>query len=301
MFAGIVILLDNFGVIDFNWGAIWRLWPLLLIIWGAELVFSNRKNPAGPWIVGGITLATLIFAGYYGSTHVSDDSRWVRNFRWNREGGHGHSEFKTDRFSEPYSDSISRAELNIQGGATTYRLSNSTSNLFEAEIKHQYAKYSLTRTSRDSVEVLSLKVPDSTNIRGPHNFSLNKVEMQLNVKPLWDINLQMGAGKADLDLSAFKIANLNIEGGASSFEIKLGELQANSNVTVEAGVSKVRISVPASVGCIIKVDSGLSSNKFDGFNKRDDGTYITNNYNSSGKKISVNLEGGVSDFEVHRY
>lgn len=301
VFAGVIILLDNFGVIDFHWGAIWRLWPLLLILWGAELVFSNRNNPSGPWIVGGLTLAALIYAGYYGSTHRSDDIRWGRNFRWNSDENRGSSEFKTDRFSEPYSDSIRRAELNIQGGATTYRLKKSTSNLFEAEIKHQFGKYSLTRTTRDSAEVLSLKIPDSTHIRGPHNFSLNKIDMQLNVNPLWNINLEMGAGKADFDLSAFKIAGLHIEGGASSFEIKLGSLQETSNITVEAGVSKVRISVPSVAGCIIKVESGLSSNRFDGFNKQADGTYVTDNYHAAAKKITINLEGGVSDFEVRRY
>jgi hypothetical protein len=301
VFAGIVTLLDNFGVIDFNWGSVWRLWPLLLIVWGAELAFSGRKNAAGPWIVAAITLAILIFAGYYGSTHISDEDRWMRNFRWHRADRQDHAEVKTDKFSAPFSNSIRRAELNIEGGATTYRLVDSTSNLFDAEIKHQFAKYSLTRTTRDSTEVLSLKVPDSVNIRRPHNFNLNKVEMQLNTRPLWNISLEMGAGQADFDLSRFRVASLNIEGGAASFEIKIGELSANSKVTVHTGVSKVKISVPASSGCLINIDSGLSSNSFKGFTKQDDGTYITDNYNSSAKKITINLEGGVSDFEVRRY
>ncbi|HXH99102.1 MAG TPA: DUF5668 domain-containing protein [Sphingobacteriaceae bacterium] len=302
VFIGSILLLDNFGVIDFSWGAVWRLWPLLLIIWGVELMFSGKNNPAGPWIAGVVTLVALIFAGYYGATHASDDSLWLKNLKWNRGGRvHNSAKFKSNSFSEPFSDSIKIAELNITGGATTYRLKDSTSNLFDADIKQQFGNYSLTRTTRDSIEVLFLKMPDSAHTRGSRNFDLNKVEMKLNNKPVWDINLEMGAGKADFDLSKFKISRLNIEGGAASFQIKLGEPQTSTNVTVETGVSKVKISVPSSVGCLIKVDSGLSSNDFDGFNKQNDNTYITDNYGSSSKRIIINLEGGISDFEVNRY
>ena len=301
LFAGIILLLDNFGVISFYWGSIWRLWPLLLVLWGAELLLKGRKSQSGPWIIGGITLVVLIFVGYYGSNKQPDEDPWTRRFEWNTPERHRPAEFKVNRFKEPYSNTIQRAELNIHGGATRYSLKDTTSSLFEAEVRHQFARYSLTRTSRGGVEVLSLKMPDSTSIRGSKAFSLNQVEMQLNNKVLWDINLEMGAGNADLDLSGFRIASLNIEGGASSFDIKLGDLYSSSNVTVEAGVSQVQIAVPSSVGCIVRVDSGLSSNDFEGFIKQDDGVYMTDNYNSSSRKIRINLEGGVSDFEIRRY
>lgn len=301
LFVGVILLLDNFGVIDFYWGSVWRLWPLLLIIWGVQLLFSGKKYASGPWIVAGITLAILIFAGLYGATHVPEDSRWMKNFEWRGPERHRPAPFKINRFSEPYTSSIHRAELNIEGGATKYQLEDSTANLFEAEVRHRFVKYSLTRTMRDSVEVLSLRVPDSVQIRGPQNFDMNKVEMRLNTGPLWDVNLKMGAGKADFDLSKFKIAALKIEGGAASFHIKLGEKQLSSNVFVHTGVSEVNISVPASAGCRIKVDSGLSSTTFDGFDKQENGTYITSNYKSASKKIQINLAGGVSDFEVNRY
>ena len=120
VFTGVILLLDNFGVINFSWGSIWRLWPLLLIVWGAELMFSGRSNPSGPWIAGVITFISLSFAGYYGATHVSDDNRWMRNF--NRHNSNRHAVLKSNIFSEPYSDTIKRAELNISGGATTYCL-----------------------------------------------------------------------------------------------------------------------------------------------------------------------------------
>jgi hypothetical protein len=301
VFIGVILMLDNFGVIDFSWSSVWRLWPLLLIIWGVELIFSTREYPAGRWISGALTTGILIYVGYYGSTHGSDDDRWMRNF--NLQGGKGYRsvELRTAKYSEPYDDSLKRVKLNISGGATSYNLSHTTRNLFDADIRYRRGKYSLTRTTRDNIEVLSLRMPDSTSVHGPRGFSLNNVEMQLSDVPIWDIRLEMGAGKADLDLSAFKVANLDIKGGAASFELKLGELQSLSNVTVQTGVAKVKISVPETVGCLIKVKSALSTKDFDGFIKQSDNSYTTHDYNSSARKILINLDGGVSDFEVRRY
>ena len=76
---------------------------------------------------------------------------------------------------------------------------------------------------------------------------------------------------------------------------------ATTTVSAETGASKVKISIPKNVACQIKVDSGLSSNDFDGFTKRDENTYQTDNFDDARNKLVINLEGGLSKFEVKRY
>jgi len=40
--AGIILLLNNFGVLSWTvWLVLFRFWPLLLIIWGIEIAFSR--------------------------------------------------------------------------------------------------------------------------------------------------------------------------------------------------------------------------------------------------------------------
>lgn len=39
---GIILLLNNFGVIDWNiWNLLWRFWPVILIIWGLKEVSED--------------------------------------------------------------------------------------------------------------------------------------------------------------------------------------------------------------------------------------------------------------------
>jgi hypothetical protein len=129
----------------------------------------------------------------------------------------------------------------------------------------------------------------------------NETNIRLNLTPVWDIHIGMGAGEAIFDLTPYKVSSLKFEGGAASFEAKIGSLQPLTNVTVETGVANVEIDVPSESGCRIVVDSGLSSKDFIGFIKQTDGTYQTSNYSTAAKKINISLKGGLSSFEVRKY
>ncbi|HEY0896572.1 MAG TPA: DUF5668 domain-containing protein [Sphingobacteriaceae bacterium] len=301
VFIGTILLLDNFNVINFYWGSVWRLWPVMLILFGAEMLFARSSKAGGPWIAGIITLVVLVFVGWYGSTHRPEHSRW--SFDWHNDDSDSSDsgDVRRNTFSEPYLSTISRAELNVSGGATSYELNDTTSNLFSADIEQRFGNYSLTKSSRDSMEVLTFQMNGKHRTRGRGNFSTNKAVLRLNSNPVWNINMEMGAGETDFDLSRFKVASLKLEGGAASFEVKLGEPVGTTNVDVQTGVADVDLDVPSSVGCRIEVETGLSSKDFEGFEKQSDGVYVTSNYQSAAKKIHIKLQGGISDFTVRRY
>jgi hypothetical protein len=42
---GAIFLLNNFGILPWSiWRDLWRIWPLFLIFWGFQLIFSNSKT-----------------------------------------------------------------------------------------------------------------------------------------------------------------------------------------------------------------------------------------------------------------
>ncbi|MEJ6980484.1 DUF5668 domain-containing protein [Pedobacter sp. P351] len=296
VFIGGVLLLQNFGVIDFYWQVIFKFWPVALILIGANLLFSRDNSRTGAIISVLLTLIVLGFITYKGLTSDDNDSRWT----FNKDGTDSHDESVTNTFIEEYNDSIGKAVLNIKGGATRYILKDTTSNLFEADVKKNFGNYSLFRTIDDSAHVLNFKMNGKSNWHSKDNDG-NKATIKLNSNPVWDINLEMGAGLANLDLSPFKINSLSIKGGAASFKIKLAEPVKTTTVSVETGVSEIEVFVPRTAACKITTESGLSSNDFNGFTKQADGSYITNNYDDSLKTIILNLRGGLSKFEVKRY
>ncbi|RZM23261.1 MAG: hypothetical protein EOO88_26715, partial [Pedobacter sp.] len=110
----------------------------------------------------------------------------------------------------------------------------------------------------------------------------------------------MGAGEVDFDLSDFKVREFNFDGGAAALNIKFGDLLPITDVNIKTGVADVKINVPAASGCRIKTKTGLSSKDFTGFIKLEEGLYESPNYKTAVKKIFVNLDGGLSNFEVKR-
>jgi hypothetical protein len=300
IFIGSIFLLDNFNVIDFYWVSVWRFWPVIFILIGINMLLSRFGNQkAVPALVAAITLLTLVLIGYQGSRR-NNDSRWI-SFQFDNDDSENDSTQNVPSyFIEPYGGA-KRAELRIQGGATSFKLQDTTSSLFEADVKRPFAKYTLTKSISDSVEVLNFRMRSGEQRWNLDEMENNETNIRLNLTPVWDIHIGMGAGEAIFDLTPYKVSSLKFEGGAASFEAKIGSLQPLTNVTVETGVANVEIDVPSESGCRIVVDSGLSSKDFIGFIKQTDGTYQTSNYSTAAKKINISLKGGLSSFEVRKY
>ena len=300
IFIGSIFLLDNFNLIDFYWVSVWRFWPVIFILIGINMLLSRFVNQkAVPALVAAITLLTLALIGYQGS-RPNNDSRWISFQFDNDDSGNDSTQNVPSYFIEPYGGA-KRAELRIQGGATSFKLQDTTSSLFEADVKRPFAKYTLTKSISDSVEVLNFRMRSGEQRWNLDEMESNETNIRLNLTPVWDIHIGMGAGEAIFDLTPYKVSSLKFEGGAASFEAKIGSLQALTNVTIETGVSNVEIDVPSESGCRIVVDSGISSKDFIGFIKQTDGTYQTSNYSTAAKKIIISLKGGLSSFEVRKY
>ena len=305
LFIGGVLLLDNFGVIEFYWRNVWSFWPVFLIILGINILFNKNNSQTGNIISLGILLVTLSFL------FVKGQDRPEHDFWWDKDNVHidiadekDSGAYKTLNYAEPFlaSDSNKKTILNISGGATSYELKGETDSLFFAEVKEHRdgMKYMLRKESTDSVNTLIF------NMRGrskSFNFGSDgdAVDFYLNVIPVWEMNMKMGAGKLDFDVSNYKVRTFNFDGGAADVDIKIGDLLPITDVNVKIGMADIKIEVPEGSGCRIKTRTGLSSKDFEGFTKLKDGIYESPNYQSSTKKIFINFDGGLSNFEVKRY
>jgi hypothetical protein len=203
-------------------------------------------------------------------------------------------------FQEPFSAGTRIAKLNINGGGSVYNLSDTTALLFQADTKDMAGPYEFTHRTEDSVAVLDFSMKKNSHFKWKKG-QQNSATFKLNSAPIWDMDISTGATKLDFDLTKFKVRDFKINGGAASFDIKLGQPLEMTTVEISTGVSEVNISVPKDAACKIDTDSGLSSNHFNGFNKVDDDTYETPGYSAAKKKIYIKLEGGLSGFRVNRY
>lgn len=319
---GAMVLLHNFGYVNFHWHNFIALWPVFLLIGGVNLVFAHNRSPWATIIKITVVIAcfALLAFGNFNGRYAWWPHYYYNYHHHNRNDNNDDSDDNDDddddnppkkgdivkvegnsTFNAEYTPGARIARLNISGGGTTYNLNDTTNQLFKANTKEFYGKYQFDHQLQDSVYVLNFNMK---NEKGHLDFGgdkSNSADFQLNVNPEWEINVETGASKLDFDLSRFKIRSLKLKGGAAAFDIKLGEPLATTNINVSTGASAVDVNIPKDAACRIEADYGLSSTSFDGFTKMEDGHYETPGFAAAKNKIYINMSGGVSDFNVHRY
>lgn len=315
---GVAFLLGNFGYIHFHWGSIWPiLLPLLLLIGGVNLLFSGSRSALATIVKITVVMAAfglLLFANttdryhwwwwphhyhYYSDNGDDDDDNT------SADNGNDHSKLVqvsgSSQFNQPYDAAIKVARLNISGGATTFRLQDTTSQLFKADTKSFHGRFEFNGHSEDSVYVMNFDMKENHGIWNWGDNNDNSAFISLNTNPVWELHIDAGATDLNFDLSRYKMRDVVLKGGAANFVLKMGQPLDQTNIDVSTGASDVTINIPQDAACHIKTDSGLSSTTFDGFSKMDDGNYQTAGFDTARNKMYIHISGGVSDFKVHKY
>jgi hypothetical protein len=277
-----------------DWGTIWKLWPLVIVLLGLSILIKHKYGKSIMAGLAAIILALAIFASFKTATH------FIRNDFEVVFGDESKYEFAITDYSEKLDTTLSYAILNFSAGAGSFSISDTTSNLFFATTKGRKDSYQLRRYDTDSSSFIDFDMEGASFTIGDKGYK-NKVDMSLNPKPIWDLNLEAGAASMDFDLSELKTKNIEVDMGAASIKMRLGSLYSETNLNIEAGASDIDIFVPKESGCKITTDGALSSKRFKEFDKISSGHYQTENFNQAANKIYIEIDSGVSSISVERY
>lgn len=296
---GTLFILRNTGIFYFNWLSLIRLWPIMLVFFGITLLPLRNSIKL---ILSIITIAALFVVLLKGNTEWDRDNNysWSINDRFDRIKGNNdyESDIANQYFYELYSNKIEEATLNIEAIAGDFNLKDESDYLFEFTQDGNIGPYIFSSHERGSHTTLRLRLRDDTR-----NFRrlVNDVDLKLHLEPIWNFDIESGAAKIRLDLRKFKIQEIAISGGASSVNIKLGDLFNSTHVYIHSGASSITLSIPEESGCEINTTTFLTSRNFDGFDKIDKGYYQTSNYDDAKNKIRINIEAAVTSLKVRRY
>jgi len=287
LIIGGLFLFSNLGLLEVNWLTVWRLWPFILIVWGLSLIVGKERPR---WYV--VLLMVLLMLFMITAVLVSDWFERDFDFAF-REANH-------QTFVEPYRAGIERVSFALSSGAGKFSLRDTTAELFEATTDVSFGSYSLEKDRTGDSESLTL----SYKGRSRHwNFGRyrNRAEVQLNSHPVWDIDVDAGASSVDLDLRPYKVDRMEINAGASSLRVRLGDRSDETRLRIQAGVSSIHIEVPEDVGCEVRTHGGLSSKRISGFESVGERTYQTPDFDGAKKRIYLEIDAGLSSIHVSRY
>ncbi|HLS36728.1 MAG TPA: DUF5668 domain-containing protein [Sphingobacterium bovisgrunnientis] len=287
VFFGIIALLDNFNIIDFNFYAIIKYWPLLIVSLGINLIFQYKNY--GTAVIIALNMALCLFLAYVGYTST-DKFNWsnkvVLNNMANDTTGSEQS------VEVPYSDEIKEPKFTLNIGAALVDIDSNTNQLIEANSQSKSLGFNLNRIE-DNFE-LNAAISDKSA-------KSHKINLALNSTPLWKMTFNIGAAKFNADFSAHKFSRMEINSGAANVTLKLGQPALDDvKIEINTAASTARLSLPKDVACAIDMTTILSNNKLEGFTKKD-GVWQTDNYETAAKKYNVELNGAANSLKIDRY
>jgi hypothetical protein len=296
---GIYFLLERFGIIKFQFGEWVNVWPLFLIFLG--LSFLSIPKVVKLILTGLSALVLTIFL-------IGLCSNFCCPFNWfigknsceiNIDDSLYGEIMKTDSLREPFDSLYKTSKLTLDAGAVSIEMKDSCQELLNVFNNGIYQEIKYSKSVKDSSIDINVSF-ENNKLKINGKSSKNIIQLLLNPNPIWEFNFDIGAAKFDSDIRRFKVKTINLDAGAASISMDIGDLVDSTYINIDAGASSIHLTIPVNSGCIINTDAGLSSKHFEDFTKNNDGNYISNNYNNTKKKIFINFDGGISSFRVNK-
>ena len=296
---GILFMLDNFRVLDFNFFALISLWPLILILWGISILPINDTVKIIALII--VLAITGIFFNRLTEKPFWNHFNHYRGYNdidWDEEEDTTTYNYQPQNLSVPQDTLVQKGVLQLQAAAGNFYLQGITSDFLSFNKTGEIGNYSLTTNDENGRKKVTLSLEKSV-IR--HTINDNKVDIKLSDRPSWNLDFDIGAAEITMDLRDYKIDTTTIDAGASSIEIQIGSKTPLTVMTFNAGASSIKVDIPKESGCQIKSESFMVSKEFDGFTKTANGIYQTANYGSAKNKVMLIVKTAVSKIEITRY
>jgi len=281
LFIGGVLLLNVFDVLDWSiWWSIVRLWPLLIIAAGLELLL-------GRWRWGSLLSTILVIALAAGAL-------------WLLYTGVIATGLKTTQISQPLGDAT-RAEVSIGPVVGQLRLDAApeAANLVEGKVRHG--------KSEDIEESFSQEGDTATYSLGTGSGSWGAFPGGWDQSRAWELSLSPGAsltlnadmavGDSTLDLTGLTLEDLSAEMGVGRIKVTLpatGQFAAK----VSQGVGVVEIVVPKGMAVRIETDTALADQQMPDDLVKNEEVYSSPGYATAANRAEIEASVAIGLLKV---
>lgn len=143
--------------------------------------------------------------------------------------------------------------------------------------------------------------------------------LQFNEDVPLEMEINLGAGESNLDLSSLLVESLVLNTGAGQTTVRVGgsplrtadinagvgelvldltgDWESDAHISIETGVGETTIILPDDVGVAVDADLGIGDLNANGF-RIEGNQYVNDAYGESEITLSVNLQGGVGEIRL---
>jgi len=245
--VGIVWLLSNLGLIQtISLGSIMKFWPVILIVFGLDMLFSRRY----PWVgavVGLLAVAGVIALLMYGP----------------KVGITTNSGFKSETFATPV-EGVKTAEYTFDTSSSPveiYALDKNKIDLISADVSYNGTMRFDVNGSDHKTVWMSEYSDNSSWLNWDFSFDNLKWDIGLSPDVPSDIILNGGSGSINMDLTGLQLTSLQTDTGSGSSDITLPQTDQPYTVDIQSGSGSVTVRVPEKTSLTLSLDSGSGSNR----------------------------------------
>jgi hypothetical protein len=280
---GIILLLNTLGILEWSvWWTLLRLWPILLIAAGLDLLLGRYS------IWGSLLAAVLVLAVLAGALWLSLD------------GNLGRTGLETEQIRQAL-EGANRAEVLVEPGVGVLRLEAlpESADLIQGTIrlaKGEEIDQDVT-ASGDQIRYELRTTRDSW--LGPLGGWNAQRTWELGLTPGASLDLvtSLGVGEADLDLSGLDMSNLQVAVGLGRIEITL-PVEGRFEARLESGMGQIVLLVPQGMEVRVSGDLGLVARDLPDGYEQDEDTITSPGYADAQDRVQLTVDEGVGFLEI---
>jgi hypothetical protein len=278
--AGVVLLLNNLGILDWNvWGALLRLWPVLLIAIGLDLMVGRRSALLS--LLLGLLMVAALAAGV-----------WYLGVRPGAAAQTETVAYALDGATRANVDlSINAGELRLGAMAEPDGLIAGTVPLAPGE------RLERGHAVQGGEAHLRLHAAGTPPVSFGQSAPGAPWDLRLSRELPIELRVAAGAGRTVIDLSRLQVTGLDLSAGVGAVELTLPE-RGRLSATISAGVGETVVRIPAGMAARIHISGGLGATDVDPRFVRDGEHYTTAGYATATDRVELEISSGVGRVAV---
>lgn len=289
---GLTLLAVNFGYASEGvWGTLFSLWPLLLIVWGINVLARNTKFSQ----IAYLTPIILVAAFGYAFLNPQPD----KNFPGFALGGKQiitlpKKEEQMQKIEYEFDASkVRKVNLFLDLAASQVRIASTEDDTqVKIDVETERGQPDVSSEVEDEVLRIMASSP-SGNVPLQHGRERWRIAIPAGVELA--IDLQGAVSASELDLKNLKLANLKFQGAVSTLELWLpNPTEGNSHVKIETAVSSMAIYLPKNAQArLVRELAAAAIDTADLELYRQDNTFYTKDFNYENPFIDIDLQAAV--------
>jgi hypothetical protein len=281
---GIVFLLNNLGLLAWSvWDVILRLWPILLIAVGLD-VLIGRRSIWGSLLALVLTLAVLVGVLWlFGAGVVVGPAP------------------ATEEIAQAL-DGATRAEVVIAPAVGNLHVESlSDSNLLVAGVVYPARGERVGRdfTVQGETAIFSLRSEGAFTPFTPGWGGGRGWDLGLNAGVPLELEVSLGAGQAELDLSGLAVGGLEVSMGLGRTTVVLPD-EGRFRAQIDGAIGQTIVVIPPGMEARVRFDTALVGRDVPAGFRRQDDVYTSSGYASAENRVDLEIGLAIGGVTVRR-